>query len=164
MAPAGEEVLVHCRAARAEDLTALGGLAEAFYVEDNFAADAEALNANLHVLLGSATAHVAVVDDAGELVAFAVTTTSFGLENGRIAELEDLYVIPRARRRGLAELLIDDSARWARERGCGQLELVVAPNGLDITHLHRYYLARGFHDEGRRLLSRPLQRQGQDDR
>jgi aminoglycoside 6'-N-acetyltransferase I len=91
-----------------------------------------------------------------EVLAFAVTTTSFRLENGQIAELEDLYVIPTARRRGLVELLLDDSARWARERGCRQLELVIAPNGLDVAHLHWYYLGRGFTDEGRRLLSRPL--------
>lgn len=145
-----------CRAARAEDVVALGELALAFYVEDNFAVEADVLTANLHVLLSSAAARVAVVDDTTDLVAFAVTTTSFGLENGYLAELEDLYVVPRVRRRGLAEVLIEDSARWARERGCSQLELVVAPNGLDVTHLHRYYLARGFQDEGRRLLSRPL--------
>jgi aminoglycoside 6'-N-acetyltransferase I len=147
---------VDCRGARADDLTALGGLALALYDEDNFAVESDAPAANLQALVGSPEAHVTVVDDATELVGFAVTTTSFGLENGQIAELEDLHVVPRARRHGLAELLIDDSARWARERGCRQLELVIAPNGLDVTHLHRYYLARSFKDEGRRLLSRPL--------
>jgi aminoglycoside 6'-N-acetyltransferase I len=34
--------------------------------------------------------------------------------------------------------------------------LVVAPNGRDVWRLFDYYLAHGFVDEGRRLISRPL--------
>jgi aminoglycoside 6'-N-acetyltransferase I len=100
----------------------------------------------------SAAARVAVVDD----VAFAVTTTSYGLENGLIAELEDLYVAPPARRRGLTRTLIEDSAAWAASIGASVLEVVVAPNGMDVSHLFRYYAANGFTDEGRRILSRAL--------
>ena len=36
------------------------------------------------------------------------------------------------------------------------LEVVVAPNGQDVTHLFAYYRARGFVDEGRRILARPV--------
>lgn len=101
-------------------------------------------------------ARVAIVPGQEGPVAFAITTTSFGLENGPVAELEDLYVTPDARRLGLAAALIADSAAWARGRGCRQLELVVAPNGLDVTHLLRYYERRGFIEDGRQLLALPL--------
>jgi len=107
-------------------------------------------------LLGSETVRVAVVTSDERLLGFAITTTSFGLENGRIAELEDLYVVPAARRQDLAKRLIDDTARWAHDRGCHHFELVVAPNGRDVTHLHIYYRRQGFLDEGRQLLSREL--------
>ena len=97
-----------------------------------------------------------MVEEGGQPGAFAVTTTSFGLESGSIAELEDLYVRPADRRRGYAALLIDDAADWARQTGCSHLEVVTAPNGRDISHLHAYYEARGFADEGRQLRTRSL--------
>jgi hypothetical protein len=31
-----------------------------------------------------------------------------------------------------------------------------APNGLDVSHLLRYYTARGFRDEGRRIIALSL--------
>ena len=110
------------------------------------------------MLLSGSWAHTAILDLDGRSVAFAVTTTGFGLESGLIAELEDLFVIPELRRSGLAGLLVEDSVEWARARGCHHLELVVAPQGRDVTHLHDYYRRRGFLDDGRRLLSRPLLR------
>ena len=117
---------------------------------------AEALRANLVQLLDSPAAHTAVAEEDGSVVAFAITTTSFGLENGLIAELEDLYVAPSVRRRGYAAALMDESTEWARQHGCTVLDLVVAPNGQDVDHLYAYYLARGFRDVGRRLFHRDL--------
>lgn len=144
------------RTASPADLAGVLPLAIAFYAEDGFATSEDALRSNLATLLASPAARVAVVHTADQLLGFAVTTTSFGLENGLIAEPEDLFVIPVARGRGLAGRLIEDSAAWAREQGCRCLELVVAPNGRDVGHLFDYYLAHGFLDDGRRLISRPL--------
>jgi aminoglycoside 6'-N-acetyltransferase I len=144
------------RPASPVDLAIVLPLAVAFYAEDGFATSEPALRSNLAVLLASPAARVAVAHSADQLLGFAVTTTSFGLENGLIAELEDLFVVPAARRRGLAGRLIEDSIGWAREQGCRHLELVVAPNGRDVRRLFDYYLAHGFLDESRRLISRPL--------
>ena len=144
------------RPATAGDLPALLDLAVAFYAEDGFTTPRSALAANLPVLVGSAAARVTVADEDGEIAGFGITTTSFGLENGLIAELEDLYVAPRRRRRGLARALIEDSAAWAASIGAAHLEIVIAPNGQDVAHLFRYYAANGFLDEGRRLLYRRL--------
>jgi aminoglycoside 6'-N-acetyltransferase I len=145
------------RTATAGDLAVLLDLAVAFYEEDGFATPRPALAANLEVLVGSAGARVAVeAGDDGRVVGFAITTTTFGLENGLIAELQDLYVSPGSRRLGLARSLIEDSASWAASIGAAHLEIVIAPNGQDVSHLFRYYAANGFTDEGRRILSRPL--------
>jgi aminoglycoside 6'-N-acetyltransferase I len=144
------------RAALPGDLEAVLELAVDFYAEDGFTTPRARLEQHLRHLLVSQAAHVAVAVPAQEIVGFAISTSSYGLENGLIAELEDLYVAPASRRGGLAGLLIEDSVRWATSIGAAKLEIVVAPNGMDVSHLFRYYRARGFADEGRRLLARSL--------
>jgi aminoglycoside 6'-N-acetyltransferase I len=144
------------RVAGPDDLPGLLELAVAFYAEDGFATSRERLADHLAHLVPSGSARVAVVAEGAAPVAFGITTTTYGLEDGLVAELEDLFVAPPARRRGLAAELIADSARWARQAGAARLEVVIAPNGMDASHLFRYYERRGFVDEDRRLLAMPL--------
>ena len=144
------------RTAGPADLAAVLPLAVAFYAEDGFGTGEHTLRGNLSVLLASPAARVAVVQSGAELLGFAATTTTFGLEYGLVAELEDLFVVPTARHHGLGGRLIADSVAWAREQGCQRLEVIVAPNGHDVGHLFDYYLAHEFVDEGRRLIGRPL--------
>lgn len=145
------------RQGRPAELPTLVDLATAFYVEDGFTTPVSQLRENLLVLLASDDARVAVVCGADDnIVGFAITTLSFGLETGLVAELEDLFVIPACRHTGIGSALIDDSADWARSRGCRVLELVVAPNGANVDHLFNYYAHQGFTSEGRQILSRDL--------
>jgi aminoglycoside 6'-N-acetyltransferase I len=145
------------RRARPSELAAVLELAVAFYAEDGFTTPRSQLRDNLAVLLSSDDAQVAVAAEHETIVGFAITTMSFGLEQGPIAELEDLYVQPAHRRTGVASALIGDSANWARSRRCRALEVVVAPNGNDVAHLVGFYARRGFTDKGRRLMTRDLQ-------
>ena len=147
---------MNLRPASSDDLPELVELAVAFYAEDGFTTPRSSLDEHLRVLVESAVARVAVGVDDGRVVGFGITTTRFGLEYGLGAELEDLYVEPGRRRQGLARALIEDSAAWAASVGATQLEIVIAPNGADVSHLFRYYAANGFTDDGRRLLKRPL--------
>jgi aminoglycoside 6'-N-acetyltransferase I len=149
----------HVRPARRAELPAVFDLAMAFYTEDGFTTPASQLRENLVVLLDSDSARVAVAVACGgddEIVGFAITTLSFGLEYGLSAELEDLFVVPAHRRTGIGSALIDDSADWARSRGRRVLELVVAPNGANVDYLFNYYAHQGFTSEGRQILSRDL--------
>jgi aminoglycoside 6'-N-acetyltransferase I len=147
------------RIAEPADLPAILALAVDFYAEDGFTTPRAKLDEHLSHLLVSPAAHAAViVSESGEIVAFAISTSSYGLESGLIAELEDLYVAPAHRRRGLAGELIEDSAAWASGIGAAQLEIVIAPNGQDVSHLFAIYRRFGFVDEGRRLLSRATTR------
>lgn len=151
------DAVAELRVARRADLSGLRRLAEDFYREDGFGTEPDVLATNLAHLIDFDATLVAVIEEAdGALGGFAVTTTSFGLENGLVAELEDLYVVPHRRRQGLATRLIEHSAAWAHGRGCRKLAVVIAPNGLDVRHLHRYYEARSFVDEGRTLRTRTL--------
>ncbi|HEY9304181.1 MAG TPA: GNAT family N-acetyltransferase [Mycobacterium sp.] len=147
----------HVHQARAAELPAVLDLASAFYIEDGFSTPVEQLRENLVVLLDSDSARVAVACGSDDAIAgFAVTTLRFGLEYGLSAELEDLFVVPALRRTGIGSCLIDDSAGWARARGCRALELVVAPNGANVDHLFNYYAHQGFTSEGRQILRRDL--------
>lgn len=99
------------RLAEPADRAAILSLAVDFYAEDGFTTPREKLAEHLAHLLVSAAAHAAVIEEDGEVVAFAISTSSYGLESGLIAELEDLYVAPAHRRRGLAGELIGTSRR-----------------------------------------------------
>jgi GNAT superfamily N-acetyltransferase len=145
------------RQARRADLPTVLDLATAFYSEGGFTTPVRQLRENLLVLLDSDVARVAVAcGEDDEVVGFAISTLSFGLESGHYAELEDLFVLPAHRRAGVGSVLIDDSAQWARSRDCLALELVVAPNGANMDHLFNYYAHQGFTSEGRQILSRDL--------
>jgi GNAT superfamily N-acetyltransferase len=126
---------IDIRAARPTDLTRVLHFASAFYIEDRFATPVSELRDNLVVLLHTGTARVAVAGRQHDIVGFAITTLGIGLEQGTVAELNDLFVEPAHRRTGVAAALIDDSADWVRSRGCRTRELVIAPNRANVAHL-----------------------------
>jgi len=67
-------------------------------------------------------------DRSGEAVAFASVFWSWDTtEASRIGIMNDLYVAPPARGRGLAERLIDACLRLCAERGASRLEWETAP-------------------------------------
>lgn len=68
-------------------------------------------------------AEVVIAEDAGEPVGFALffhNYSTFLAQPG--IYLEDLYVRPESRGRGVGRALLAHLARLARERGCGRLE------------------------------------------
>ena len=72
------------RPARAAELMPILGLATAFYREGGFSTPVPELQHNLGVLIASPDAHVAVAEvGATQIAGFAITTLSFGLEQGR---------------------------------------------------------------------------------
>ncbi|RMI28359.1 GNAT family N-acetyltransferase [Nocardia stercoris] len=146
----------HVRPAGRGDHGAVLDLITSFYRQEGFATATDVLAAHLTTLIVADNARVAVAIAEHRCAGFGITTTSFGLEQGLVAELEDLYVHPDLRHRGIASALIEDSARWAREWGCGELELVVADHGHGVGALLEFYRRRGFADGGRRLVSRRL--------
>lgn len=140
------------RPATGADVPRLAALTTAFYVEDGFTTSRAALPGRLITLLGHPEANVAVAETNDAVIGFALTTARLTLESGCVAELQDLYVRPEHRSRGVGSALVSDAARWARDHAAAALEVVIAPNGRDVNRLHRYYRSRGFLDEGRRIV------------
>ena len=144
------------RGADAADIDQLAALAARFYAEEGFATPPESIRANLAMLIHSSAARVLLAESDGRAVAFAVATSTPGLEHNLVAELQDLYVLPEHRSHGVAAMLVDEVMSWARAYGCEVVDVVVDAAG-DTRHaLTDWYRRRGFHDQGRRLLSASL--------
>lgn len=141
------------RGATERDLPALVDLTIAFYEEDGFAiVPGTVLEARLSRFLSQADANVAIAVESDVTVGFALTTMRLILESGLVAELQDLYVVPDYRGLGVGSALVADAAQWAKDGSATTLEVVIAPNGRDVSHLDRYYASLGFEDERRRLV------------
>ena len=152
---AGKPVLT-VREATLTDLPAVSELARRFDDEEGFVTSGHGISDNLRVLIDATTAHVCLAESDGRAVGFAVTTTVVGLEASLVAELQDLYVHPSARRSGAGGVLVENARAWATEAGCDVLDVVIDSDGDKRHNLSSFYAQRGFRDSGRRLLSRQL--------
>jgi GNAT superfamily N-acetyltransferase len=93
-----------------------------------------------HLVLGPeglAEGRTYVAEQQGPLVGFATWAAA-----GGIAELDDLFVDPGWRRRGIATALVSRIAQILRARGAESLEVTANP------HAMGFYRAAGFVDCG----------------
>ena len=86
---------------------------------------------------GLAEGRTYVAEEEGSVVGFATWSDAEG-----IFELEDLFVDPAWRRRGIAAALVDRIAHVLRARGVERLEVTANPHAME------FYLAAGFADSG----------------
>ena len=86
---------------------------------------------------GLAEGRTYVAEEEGSVVGFATWA-----ETGGAHELEDLFVDPRWRRRGIASALVDHIAQVLRARDVTRLEVTANPHALG------FYRAAGFVDCG----------------
>jgi GNAT superfamily N-acetyltransferase len=71
-------------------------------------------------------AEVLIAEDEGQALGFALFFHNFSTFLGRPGiYLEDLFVLPEHRGKGIGRLLLATLARLAVERGCGRLEWAV---------------------------------------
>jgi aminoglycoside 6'-N-acetyltransferase I len=149
---------IRVEAATPRDADAVTDLATAFFIEEDFPLPYEGLSERVerYLQMDRNAIFLARRGD-GDPIAFATVATGFGLEYGWAAELEDLYVVPEERNRGIARALVDRVATWSRDRGCSALLVTVTPYGERSHALTAFYEGLGFESEGRRLLERRLE-------
>jgi GNAT superfamily N-acetyltransferase len=139
-AAAGKQALpATVRAASPADVDAvldlIGLLAEFEHLTHLLQVTPEKLRLHLFGPKPAAEAFVAEVD--GEVVAFALFFTNFSTFLGQPGVyLEDLFVKPAHRRRGIGRALLGRLARLAVERGCGRLEWSVLDWNLDAIRFY----------------------------
>jgi GNAT superfamily N-acetyltransferase len=145
------------RRARRADAASLTSLFRRFYREERFsrAAIARVPQTLVGVLRRKDTAaFVAMADRV--IVGAAAMSTAYGLEVGLYAEIEDLYVLPEWRQRGIANALVEACLAWARARGCHDVEIVLTPHAQAKKSLADWYGKRGFESSGRMIWYREL--------
>jgi GNAT superfamily N-acetyltransferase len=116
-------------------------LLEAQYREHEIEMGGARLKKAMLELVKPAKGALLITDDASGVAAL---TWQFSIERGgRVAWLEELYVLPARRGEGLGKLLIDAAAREARKAGCLSLELEVVRGHERAAKL---YLREGFEE------------------
>jgi len=131
---------MHIRAATADDvpliLRFIRGLAEYERLADQVVATEDGLR---ETLFGARPyAEVVIAEDGGEPAGFALFFHNYSTFLGRPGiYLEDLYVLPELRGRGVGRALLAHLARLAVERGCGRLEWWVLDWNEDAIRFYR---------------------------
>jgi GNAT superfamily N-acetyltransferase len=127
-----------------------------FFREEGFNTPVDQMRENLRTLLTIPTSAVFLACRNSKAVGVVTVTSSVGIEYGRSAELEDLYVLPGERGAGVGGKLIDEVIKWCSERGVSSILVTVTPEGEVKHHLIDYYLRRGFTNTRRLILERTL--------
>lgn len=115
---------IHIRAATAEDTGVILRLIRALAEYERMAAQVTATEALLREwLFEKQAAEVLIAESGGEAVGFALYFFNFSTFLGKAGiYLEDLYVLPGYRGRGIGKRLLQTLASKAVEHGCGRLE------------------------------------------
>lgn len=138
------------------DAPALLVLMEQFYIEEHLAFDHAGTGEALRGLLADpAWGRAYLLQDDDEPRGYLVLTLGYSLEfHGRYATLDELYLIPDWRRRGIGRDAIEFAARVAKN------ELNVKTLRLEVTNhnqkARRLYERCGFYDDDRGAMTRWL--------
>ncbi len=135
------------------DAEAVALLINRFFAEDGFSTTAEEVEARVPAFLTTPGNAAFLAFDGDEVVGVSTVTSKFSLESGKLGEIEDLYVLPSYRGRGVATALLGQAMLWARQEGFEALEVVVTPKDYSRKdRLVRWYARLGFVDTGRLVL------------
>jgi len=128
-------------------------LARAFHCEDGHLLDGRGETA-IAQLPGELLARSWFIRTQGTVIGYVVLTLGYSIEyGGRDAFIDDLYLVPEVRGRGLGARVMDFVEEQALMLGVKALHLEV-----EIANDRAYglYRRRGFAESGRRLLSKRL--------
>jgi ribosomal protein S18 acetylase RimI-like enzyme len=136
------------------DRAALEAMVRAYYAEDGLAFDARRQGEAIAALLdGDALGFAWLVRLAGDTVGYVVLTLGFSLESGgRDGFIDELFIAPPWRGRGLGATVLALVEREAGTRGVKKLYL-------EVGHDNRapgLYRRAGFVDHRRYLMSKCL--------
>lgn len=123
--PANRPLDLRIRPATTDDAELLANLVRELAVYEKLEGHARAAPDDFrrHLFGPRPAAEAAIAEVAGEPVGFALWFTTFSTFRGQPGiYLEDLFIRPRYRGRGIGKALLTMLARLAADRGCGRLE------------------------------------------
>jgi ribosomal protein S18 acetylase RimI-like enzyme len=126
------------RRADANDLAALASLFDAYRQFYEQTSDVAGARAFLAERLAKDESVVLLAERDGAAVGFVQLYPIFSsVRMGRVWTLNDLYVVPDARRGGVAHALLDAACGFARERGALGLQLETGKDNFAAQKLYR---------------------------
>jgi ribosomal protein S18 acetylase RimI-like enzyme len=136
------------------DRAALEAMVRAYYAEDCLPFEERRQGAGIDALLDGDPLGLAwLVRHGGATVGYVVLTLGFSLESGgRDGFIDELYIVPGARGRGIGARILALVDHEATVRGLKRLYLEVSHDN----PAQRLYRRAGFADHARHLLSKPL--------
>ena len=143
------------RVATLTDVDVLVRLMREFYAEANFAlSEQKAWRAFEAVLDDSRLGQVWMIEHDGHPAGFVVLTVSFSMEYGGLRGfIDDFYVAPQYRRRGLGHAALEEVKRACYRRG---VRALLVETGQRNEAALSAYQSVGFTDSGRCLLTLAL--------
>jgi ribosomal protein S18 acetylase RimI-like enzyme len=133
-------------------------LARAFHREDGHPLSSEGEAALRRIVAGEPLARCWLIRSAGDVFGYVVLTLGYSIEHGgRDGFIDDFYLVPSARGRGIGATAFEFALEQARLLGIGTLHLEVDPANERGNALYR---SRGFQENGRRLMSLHLRPHG----
>lgn len=143
------------RVATLTDIDVLVRLLRQFYSEGAFSLSERAASQAFESLLDdSRLGQVWMMEEDGHPAGFVVLTVGFSMEYGGLRGfVDDFYVAPPYRRRGLGHAALEEVKRSCIRRG---VRALVVETGPDNEAAMSAYRSVGFADSGRCLLSLPL--------
>lgn len=146
------------RLARAADVPALLDLVAAFYAGEGYPFDRPAARAAMTELLDDpGRGWVWVVERGVRPIGYVVVALAYSLEyRGRTAFVDEIYLVPAERGRGLGSKALALVERAAAGAGARAIHLEVERSN----RAHALYRRRGFDDRGRLLLTKLLPARG----
>ncbi len=143
------------RPATSSDAEAILVLQRAYCAEDGYPfAEVEARAALARLLADSSLGRVWVAEEARRAIAYAVLTLGYSLEyRGRDAFVDEIYVVPEHRRRGLGRQALHLMVQACEAEGVRALHLEVEHGKAEAQALYR---RMGFQDHARLLMTRFL--------
>jgi GNAT superfamily N-acetyltransferase len=141
---------------RSQDLEAALELLTQFFQKHGFTARGGDLHTPLRQMIIDPGSAVFLCSAEGAPLGVVTVTSAIGLEYGRSAEIEDLYVVPKARGRGIGTLLVERALEWCLSAGCSAVLVTLAARGEGHEMRLDFYERHGFSLTSRRLLERGL--------
>lgn len=137
------------RQATAGDLERLVPLVTAFFVEEGI--EATDWRGNLAAMIADPRACFFMAERDGVPVGFATATYTNGIEFGRSAEIEDLFVLAPYRGLGIGREMFEAMLAWARGQACAMAVVVLTPAGQTDGAPAAFYDSFGFETSDRQL-------------
>lgn len=140
------------RRATPDDQQRVLGFLIDFYSESGFELDTAKAASAIGKLIGNEHyGHLYIIELDGEAVGYTALTFGFSLEfDGRDGIIDDLYIAPKFRDRGVGSQVVDLVLEAARDEGLNAVHLEVEKENM---RAKKVYFRAGFKDYERHLLS-----------